>query len=149
MKKATKAKSTKASKGRKQVVLLSGGNPQIPKGDGDEPVQAYIAAMPGWKSAVGKRLDELIVRAVPKVQKAVRWNSPFYGMEGQGWFLAFHVFTHYVKVTFLRGTSLEPLPPGPSKDKNTRYLDIREEGFDEAQFVKWVKQAAAIPGWIP
>jgi hypothetical protein len=149
MKKATKAKSTKASKGRKQVVLLSGGNPQIPKGDGDEPVQAYIAAMPGWKSAVGKRLDELIVRAVPKVQKAVRWNSPFYGMEGQGWFLAFHVFTHYVKVTFLRGTSLEPLPPGPSKDKNTRYLDIREEGFDDAQFVKWVKQAAAIPGWIP
>jgi hypothetical protein len=149
MKKATKAKSTKASKGRKQVVLLSGGNPQIPKGDGDEPVQAYIAAMPGWKSAVGKRLDELIVRAVPKVQKAVRWNSPFYGMEGQGWFLSFHVFTHYVKVTFLRGTSLEPLPPGPSKDKNTRYLDIREEGFDEAQFVKWVKQAAAIPGWIP
>jgi hypothetical protein len=149
MKKATKARSTKASKGKKQVVLLSGGNPQIPKGDGDEPVQAYIAAMPGWKSAVGKRLDELIVRAVPKVQKAVRWNSPFYGMEGQGWFLAFHVFTHYVKVTFLRGTSLEPLPPGPSKDKNTRYLDIREDGFDEAQFVKWVKQAAAIPGWIP
>jgi hypothetical protein len=147
--KSTRARSTKASKGKKQVVLLSGGNPQIPKGDGDEPVRAYIAAMPGWKSAVGKRLDELIVRAVPKVKKAVRWNSPFYGMEGQGWFLAFHVFTHYVKVTFLRGTSLEPLPPGPSKDKNTRYLDIREEGFDEAQFVKWVKQAAAIPGWIP
>lgn len=146
---STKARSAKAPKANTKVVLLSGGNPQIAKGDGDEPVQAYIAAMPGWKSAVGKRLDELIVRAAPKVQKAVRWNSPFYGMEGQGWFLAFHVFTHYVKVTFLRGTSLDPLPPGPSKDENTRYLDIREQGFDEAQFVKWVKQAAAIPGWIP
>ena len=147
----TKAKSTKAKAPRKgdKVVLLSGGNPQIPKGDGDAPVQAYIAAMPGWKSALGKRLDTLIVRAAPKVQKAVRWNSPFYGMEGQGWFLAFHVFTHYVKVTFLNGSSLEPLPPGPSKDKNTRYLDIREGGFDEAQFVSWVKQAAALPGWIP
>jgi hypothetical protein len=146
--KSAKAKSTTAPKGGK-VVLLSGGNPQIPKGDGDAPVQAYIAAMPGWKSAVGKRLDALIMRNVPKVTKAVRWNSPFYGVEGQGWFLAFHVFTHYVKVTFLNGTSLEPLPPGPSKDKNTRYLDIREEGFDEAQFVKWIKQAAALPGWIP
>lgn len=137
----------KASKGKK-VVLLSGGNPQIPKGDGDAPVQAYIAAMPGWKRAVGKRLDVLIVRAVPKVQKAVKWNSPFYGVAGQGWFLSFHVFTHYVKVTFFRGTSLDPLPPGPSKVENTRYLDIHEDGFDEAQFVKWVKQAAAIPGWM-
>ena len=146
--KASKAKSTKMPKGKK-VVLLSGGNPQIPKGDGDAPVQAYIAAMPDWKRVVGKRLDALIVRAVPDVRKAVKWNSPFYGIEGQGWFLAFHVFTHYVKVTFFRGTSLEPLPPGPSKDKNTRYLDIREEGFDEAQFVGWVKQAAALPGWIP
>jgi hypothetical protein len=145
--KASKAKSTRAPKG-KQVVLLSGGNPQIPKGDGDAPVQAYIAAMPGWKSAIGKRLDALIVRSVPDVRKAVKWNSPFYGVEGQGWFLSFHVFTHYVKVTFFRGTSLEPQPPGPSKDKNTRYLDIREQGFDEAQFVKWVKQAAAIPGWM-
>lgn len=149
--KSSKAKSTKAMAPRKgdKVVLLSGGNPQIPKGDGDAPVQAYIAAMPGWKSALGKRLDTLIVRAVPKVQKAVRWNSPFYGIEGQGWILAFHVFTHYVKVTFLNGSSLDPLPPGPSKDKNTRYLDIREDGFDEAQFVSWVKQAAALPGWIP
>jgi hypothetical protein len=143
----------KASKARRapksdKVVLLSGGNPQIAKGDGDAPVQAYIAAMPGWKSAIGQRLDALIVRSVPKVRKAVKWNSPFYGVEGQGWFLSFHVFTHYVKVTFFRGTSLEPLPPGPSKDKNTRYLDIREEGFDEAQFVKWVKQAAAVPGWM-
>ena len=146
--KATKAKSSPAPKSGK-VVLLSGGNPQIPKGDGDAPVQAYIAAMPDWKSDVGKRLDALIVRSVPSVRKAVRWNSPFYGIEGQGWFLAFHVFTHYVKVTFLNGASLQPLPPGPSKDKNTRYLDIRVEGFDEAQFVKWVKQAAALPGWIP
>ena len=137
------------AKQKKVPVLLSGGNPQIPKGDGDGPVQAYIAAMPGWKSALGKRLDALIVRAAPKVQKAVRWNSPFYGIEGQGWILAFHVFTHYVKVTFLNGSSLEPLPPGPSKDKNTRYLDIREDGFDEAQFVSWVKQAAELPGWIP
>ena len=145
--KASKAKSTQAPKGKK-VVLLSGGNPQIAKADGDAPVQAYIAAMPGWKSAVGERLDALIVRAVPKVKKAVKWNSPFYGVEGRGWFLAFHVFTHYVKVTFFRGSSLEPLPPGPSKDKNTRYLDIREEGFDEKQFVKWVKQAAALPGWM-
>lgn len=146
--KSTQAKVAKASKGDK-VVLLSGGNPQIAKGDGDAPVQAYIAAMPGWKSSIGKRLDTLIARNVPKVHKAVRWNSPFYGIENQGWFLAFHVFTHYVKVTFLNGTSLEPLPPGPSKDKNTRYLDIREQGFDEAQFVKWIKQAAALPGWIP
>jgi len=147
MKAKAKAKSAKAKKGDK-VVLLSGGNPQIPKGDGDAPVQAYIAAMPEWKRDIGKRLDALIVRAVPKVRKAVKWNSPFYGVEGQGWFLSFHVFTHYVKVTFFRGTSLEPLPPSPSKDKNTRYLDIRKEGFDEAQFVKWVKQAAAIPGWM-
>ena len=146
--KASKAKSTRAPKDKKKVVLLSGGNPQIPKGDGDAPVQAYIAAMPGWKSAIGKRLDALIVRSVRDVRKAVKWNSPFYGVEGQGWFLSFHVFTHYVKVTFFRGTSLDPLPPGTSKDKNTRYLDIRAEGFDEAQFVKWVKQAAAIPGWM-
>src|SRR5262245_39670868 len=118
----------------KPVKLLSGGNPQIAKGDGDVPVQAYIAAMPGWKSDIGKRLDALIVRTVPDVRKAVKWNSPFYGIEGQGWFLAFHVFTRYVKVNFFRGTSLRPVPPGPSKDKNTRYLDIHEDDeFDEAQ----------------
>jgi hypothetical protein len=145
--KASKAKSTQAPKGKK-VVLLSGGNPQIAKADGDGPVQAYIAAMPGWKNAIGKRLDALIVRAVPKVRKAVKWNSPFYGVDGQGWFLSFHVFTHYVKVTFFRGSSLDPVPPSPSKVKDTRYLDIREAGFDEAQFVKWVKQAAAIRGWM-
>jgi hypothetical protein len=145
------AKPTTLHKDQKTgVVLLSGGNPQIAKADGDEPVQAYIAAMPGWKSDVGKRLDALIVRHVPHVRKAVRWNSPFYGVEGQGWFLAFHCFTHYVKVTFLNGTSLQPMPPGPSKDKNTRYADIREgDALDEAQWGRWLKQAAALPGWLP
>jgi hypothetical protein len=143
---ATKSKSPQ--KAGKKVVLLSGGNPQIAKADGDAPVQAYIAAMPGWKNELGKRLDALIVRTVPNVRKAVKWNSPFYGVEGQGWFLAFHVFTHYVKVTFFRGASLQPLPPGPSKDKNTRYYDIREGQLDEAQLADWVKQAAALPGWM-
>ena len=133
----------------KPVKLLSGGNPQIAKADGDAPVQQYIRAMPGWKRDIGKRLDTLIVKTVPNVRKAVKWNSPFYGIEGQGWFLSFHVFTRYVKVTFFRGASLEPLPPGPSKDKNTRYLDIHEDDdFDEVQFTKWVKQAAALPGWM-
>jgi hypothetical protein len=142
-------RSKSAPKKGGKVVLLSGGNPQIAKADGDAPVQAYIAAMPGWKRDLGKRLDALIVRTVPNVRKAVKWNSPFYGVEGQGWFLAFHVFTHYVKVTFFRGTSLQPLPPGPSKDKNTRYLDIREHPpLDEAQLADWVKQAAALPGWM-
>ena len=132
----------------KPVKLLSGGNPQIAKADGDTPVQAYIAAMPGWKRDVGKRLDTLIVRNVPNVRKAVKWNSPFYGIEGRGWFLSFHVFTHYVKVTFFRGTSLRPVPPGASKIKDVRYLDIRESGpIDEAQMATWVKQAAALPGW--
>lgn len=134
----------------KKVVLLSGGNPQIAKGDGDAPVQAYIAAMPGWKSPLGKRLDALIEKAVPGVRKAVRWNSPFYGVEGQGWFVSFHCFTKYVKLTFFRGTQLEPMPPGTSKDPNTRYLDIREDDVvDEAQLASWLRQAAAIPGWIP
>jgi hypothetical protein len=133
----------------KPVKLLSGGNPQIPKGDGDAPVQAYIAAMPDWKRDIGRRLDALIVRAVPKVQKAVKWNSPLYGIEGKGWFLGVHVFTHYVKVTFFYGRRLRPMPPVPSKDKNARYVDIREDDFDEAQMAKWVKQAAASPGWIP
>jgi hypothetical protein len=133
----------------KTVVLLSGGNPQIAKADGNAPVQAYIAAMPEWKRDVGKRLDALIVRTVPNVKKAVKWNSPFYGVEGQGWFLAFHVFTRYVKVTFFRGPSLRPVPPVPSKDKNTRYVHIHEDEFDEAQLASWVKQAAALPGWIP
>ena len=135
--------------GKAGPVLLSGGNPQIAKADGDAPVQAYIAAMPGWKRDLGKRLDALIERSVPNVTKAVKWNSPFYGVEGQGWFLSFHVFTNYVKVAFFRGSSLRPVPPGPSKDKNTRYLDIREDDeLDEAQIATWVKQAAALPGWV-
>ncbi|HYC58984.1 MAG TPA: DUF1801 domain-containing protein [Thermoanaerobaculia bacterium] len=132
-----------------KVKLLSGGNPQIAKGEGDAPVQAYIAAMPEWKGDIGKHLDALIVRTVPKVRKAVKWNSPFYGIEGQGWFLSFHVYTRYVKVTFFKGTSLRPVPPGPSKDKEVRYVDIHEGELDEAQMAKWVKQAAALPGWVP
>lgn len=127
--------------------LLSGGNPQIPKGDGDAPVQAYIAAMPGWKSALGKRIDELIVKAVPNVQKAVKWNSPLYGMGNQTWFLGLHCFTRYVKVSFFKGAALTPVPPGPSKQKEVRYLDIHEnDAFDEAQFSDWVAQASRIPG---
>ena len=134
----------------KKVVLLAGGNPQIAKAEGDAPVQAYIAAMPGWKRDAGRRLDALIVRTAPTVKKAVKWNSPFYGIEGKGWFLSFHTFTRYVKVTFFRGTALRPVPPGASKHKEVRYFDIREgEPLDEAQMAKWVKQAARLPGWIP
>ena len=129
------------------VRLLSGGNPQIAKADGDAPVQAYIAAMPGWKSALGRQLDSLIERTVPGVQKCVRWNSPFYGVAGQGWFLNCHVFTRYVKVTFFKGSSLAPEPLGSGKDPEARWLDIYEEGFDEEEFAEWVRQAAALPGW--
>jgi hypothetical protein len=129
------------------VKLLSGGNPQIAKAEGDEPVQAYIAAMPGWKSRVGKRLDELIEESVPIVRKAVKWNSPFYGIEGAGWFVSFHVFTRYVKVTFFRGTSLRPVPPGGTA-KEARWIDVHEDDFDEAQMAMWIKQAAALPGWL-
>ena len=144
----SRKKTSKASK--KAVVLLSGGNPQIAKADGDAPVQAYIAAMPGWKRDLGKRLDALIVRSVPHVRKAVKWNSPFYGVEDQGWFLSFHVFTHYVKLTFFRGASLRPLPPGVSKQKDVRHFDIHEgDDVDDAQMASWLKQAAALPGWIP
>ncbi len=144
-----KAKPIKVQVGEKvAVVLLSGGNPQIAKADGDAPVQAYIAAMPGWKRDIGKRLDALIVRNVPNVRKAVKWNSPFYGIEGQGWFLSFHVFTHYVKVTFFRGTSLRPVPPGGT-GKDARWIDIHEDDLDEAQMATRVKQAAALPGWVP
>ena len=132
-------------KGRKPV-LLTGGNPQIAKADGTAPVRAYIAAMPGWKRDIGRRLDALVVRKVPHVRKAVKWNSPFYGIEGQGWFLAFHVFSRYVKVTFFRGTSLKPVPPGGT-GKDARWIDIHEDDFDEAQMAKWVEQAAAKPGW--
>lgn len=130
-----------------EVVLLSGGNPQIPKGDGDAPVKAYIAAMPGWKSDLGGRLDALIEQAVPGVAKAVKWNSPFYGIAEEGWFLSFHCFARYVKVAFFRGAALEPPPPGASKQKDVRYLDIHEyDALDEALFADWVKQASRLPG---
>lgn len=127
-------------------VLLSGGNPQIAKADGAAPVRAYIAAMPGWKRAIGRRLDALITRTVPRVRKAVRWNSPFYGVEGRGWFLAFHVFTRYVKVSFFRGTALTPVPPGGT-GKDARWIDIHEDDFDAAQLARWIRQAARLPGW--
>ena len=140
---APKSQARKAAK----PALLAGGNPQIAKADGDAPVQAYIAAMPGWKRDVGRRLDALIVRTVPGVRKAVKWNSPFYGIEGQGWFLSFHCFTKYVKVAFFRGASLRPVPPGESKHKDVRYLDIHEDDqLDEAQLAAWVKQASQLPG---
>jgi hypothetical protein len=131
-----------------QPALLAGGNPQIAKADGDEPVQAYIAAMPGWKRDVGRRLDALIARTLPGVRKAVKYNSPLYGAEGgEGWFLSFHCFTKYVKVAFFRGASLRPPPPGESKQKDVRYLDIHEgDEIDEAQFAAWVKRAGKLPG---
>jgi hypothetical protein len=131
----------------KKKKLLAGGNPQIAKGDGDAPVQEYIAAMPGWKRHVGRRLDALIVRTVPGVHKAVKWNSPLYGVGGEGWFLSIHCFTKYVKVAFFRGRLLSPVPPGESKTRDTRYVDIREnETLDEAQLAAWVKQASRLPG---
>ena len=139
---APKPRSGNAAK----LVLLAGGNPQIAKAGGDAPVQAYIAAMPGWKREVGRRLDALIVRTVPGVRKAVKWNSPFYGVEGQGWFLSFHTFTNYVKVTFFQGTSLRPAPSG-GKAKEARWIDVHEDDLDEAQMAAWIRQAAALPGW--
>ncbi|WP_336811348.1 DUF1801 domain-containing protein [Bosea sp. MMO-172] len=127
--------------------LLSGGNPQIPKGDGDAPVQAYIAAMPGWKSAIGQRIDDLIVKAFPDVTKAVKWNSPLYGTGNQTWFIGIHCFARYVKVSFFKGALLDPMPPGTSKQKEVRYLDIHEnDAFDEAQFSDWIRQASRLPG---
>ena len=141
------AKKAAAERVAAKPILLAGGNPQIAKADGDAPVQAYIAAMPGWKREVGRRLDALIVRTVPGVRKAVKWNSPLYGVEGQGWFLGIHCFTSYVKVAFFRGTSLRPVPSGGSKTKDTRYLDIHEgDQLDEAQLATWVKQASQLPG---
>jgi hypothetical protein len=142
------SKKRSPSRTRAKPRLLSGGNPQIAKGDGDAPVQAYLAAMPDWKRDIAKRVDALIARKVRNVRKAVKWNSPFYGVEGQGWFLSIHAFTHYVKVTFFKGTSLRPLPPGESKHDEVRYLDIRDGELDEAQLATWVKQAAALPGWM-
>jgi len=159
--KAAKRVAAKAAKPRKTApksqprkvakpALLAGGNPRIAKADGDAPVQAYIAAMPGWKRDVGRRLDVLIVGSVPGVRKAVKWNSPFYGIEGQGWFLSFHCFTKYIKVAFFRGTSLRPVPSGESKHKEVRYRDIHQDDqLDEAQMAIWVRQAAALPGWAP
>jgi hypothetical protein len=145
-KKAVATKRKRPSAAAKPT-LLAGGNPQIAKADGDAPVQAYIAAMPGWKRDVGRRLDALIVRTVPGVRKAVKWNSPLYGIEGQGWFLGFHCFTKYVKVAFFRGASLRPVPPGESRQKDVRYLDIHEDDqLDEAQLAAWVKQASQLPG---
>jgi hypothetical protein len=143
-----RSKSTKvASQDDWEPVLLSGGNPQIAKGEGDRPVQAYIAAMPGWKKEIGRRVDALVERAVPGARKAVKWNSPFYGAaDREGWFLSFHVFTKYVKLTFFRGTSLSPVPPGKSKHPEVRYLDIREGQLDETQLEDWVKQASRLPG---
>ena len=130
--------------------LLAGGNPQIAKGDGDAPVQAYIAAMPGWKRDVGRRLDALVVSAVPDVRKAVKWNSPFYGVEGRGWFLNVHCFTKYVRVAFFRGTSLRPVPPGESKHDEVRYLDVHQDHpLDEKRLVRWIRQASKLPGWVP
>ena len=145
---AKAARKTTAKQPTEKPVLLSGGNPQIAKGDGDAPVQAYIAAMPGWKRDIGRQLDALVVRTVPGVRKAVKWNTPFYGVEEQGgWFLAFHCFTRYVKVTFFRGTSLRPVPSGESRHQEVRYLDVYENApLDEAQFVAWVQQASRLPG---
>ena len=146
-KSAKVAKKAAAKPGAaKAVKLLSGGNPQIAMAYGDAPVQAYIAAMPGWKSDIGRRLDTLIVRTVPGVRKAVKWNSPFYGIEGQGWCVSFHTFTNYVKVTFFQGTSLRPVPPGGT-GKDARWIDIHEDDLDEAQMAMWIQQAGALPGW--
>ena len=145
-KKPARAAKRPSRAAKAKPVLLSGGNPQIAKADGDAPVQAFIAAMPGWKRDIGRRLDALVMRTVPHARKAVRWNSPFYGIEGRGWFLAFHVFTRAVKVTFFKGTSLLPMPPG-GKSHEARWIDVHEDDLDEAQLTKWVKLAASIPGW--
>lgn len=147
---SAKKAAPKKKRAAKSVKLLSGGNPRIEMADGDAPVQAYIAALPGWKHDLGQKLDALIVKSVPRVQKAVKWNSALYGIEGQGWFLGIHAFTRYLKLAFFRGSSLRPMPPGTSKGKDTRYLDIHEhDEVDEASLVKWLRQAAKLPGWAP
>jgi len=139
---------SKPKKPTSEPTLLSGGNPQIPKGDGDAPVQAYLAAMPGWKQRIGRHVDALVAETVPDARRAVRWNSPFYGMEGRGWFLSFHCFPRYVKLTFFDGTSLDPMPPGTSKQDKVRYLDIHEDdAIDDAQLTDWIAQASRLPGW--
>ncbi len=143
---ATKRKVAKLAK---KPRLLSGGNPQIAKGYGEAPVKAYLAALPGWKRGLARRVDALITRTIPGVNKAVKWNSPMYGVEGQGWFLSVHAFTNYLKLAFFKGSALRPLPPGESKDKHTRYIDIREDdAFDEKQLAEWIRQAASHPGWL-
>ncbi len=141
------AKKVMPKQTKAEPKLLSGGNPQIPKGDGEEPVQAYLAAMPGWKGDVGYQLDALITKTIPDVRKAIRWNSPFYGVEGQGWFVSFHCITKYIKVAFFQGASLKPKPPVESKQKNVRYLHIFEhDTIDEQQVSDWLRQAAELPG---
>jgi hypothetical protein len=144
--KGTVSAKKKAAGSRSKVVLLSGGNPQIAKGSGDVLVQAWLAAVPGWKRDVARRVDALIARTVPNVQKAVKWNSPFYGLDGQGWFVSYHCFAKYLKLTFFRGRSLSPVPPGESKHAEVRYYDIHEDQLDEAQLVDWIRQASALPG---
>ncbi|GAA5072879.1 DUF1801 domain-containing protein [Lysobacter panacisoli] len=152
--KAAKQVATKAATPAKRAAaktatpkLLSGGNPQIPKGYGEAPIRAYIAAMPGWKRDIGERIDALVTHAVPGVHKAIKWNSPMYGMEDDVWFLSLHCFDRYIKVAFFRGASLRPVPPEASKTKETRYLHIhQDEPFDEARFTDWVKQASRLPG---
>jgi len=148
-----RVKTTKKSAAKRvaaKPALLAGGNPQIAKAEGDAPVQAYIAAIPGWKRDVARHLDSLITRTVPGVRKAVKWNSPFYGIDGKGWFLNFHCFAKYLKVAFFRGTSLRPLPPGESKVKEVRYVDIHEnDPLDEGLVASWVRQASELPGWVP
>ena len=149
-KRAAKPRVTKRKRAVRKVVrkpvLLSGGNPQIAKAEGDAPVQAYVSAIPGWKREVARRLDALVKRHVPHARKAVKWNSPFYGIQGKGWFMGFHVFTRYVKVTFFSGISLRPVPPG-GRSKASRWIDVREDDLDERQMAAWIKQAAALPGW--
>lgn len=147
-KKTVRRRAAPGRGARTKPVLLSGGNPQIARADGDAPVRAYLAALSGWKRDVARRLDALVVRTVPNVRKAVKWNSPFSGLEGRGWFLAFHVFTRAIKVTFFRGTSLLPVPPG-GRGKEARWIDVHEDDLDEVQMTEWIRQAAAIPGWDP
>jgi hypothetical protein len=147
-KKTPKTSAKKAARKRAKPARLAGGNPQIAMGDGDAPVRAYLEAMPGWKREVGRKLDSLIAAAVPKVRKAVKWNSPFYGMEALGWFLSFHCYTDYVKVAFFSGGSLKPRPPGESTQQAVRYLDIhKNEAIDAKRFSAWAKQASRLPGW--
>ena len=149
-KKAAKKKAAPTKKTARKPVLLAGGNPQIAKADGDAAVQAYIRAIPGWKRDVAREVDTIITRAVPRVKKAVKWNSPFYGVDGKGWFVSFHMFTKYVKVAFFNGASLMPPPPVGSKNKDVRYLDIYEDApFDRPQLARWIKQSSSIPGWQP